>query len=134
MDSIDSREGFLCNANAEQTFPHNDYALSLFIEDELCERRRGCTHACTTLNYTENRYHRIPQKPNYKRHPFMIGKRCTCGSMYKPAMSHIKSEDRDAAHEKAAQEEIEAIRNEFEHQFVMAPFSWNTHENGKQPH
>ena len=32
MDSIDSKEGFLCNANAEQTLPHNKYAISLLIE------------------------------------------------------------------------------------------------------
>lgn len=81
IDSIDSRGCFLCNANTERTLSHNDHAFTLFVENELCERRRGCTHACTTANYTESRHNRTPQKPNYKRPPFVIGRRCTCGSM-----------------------------------------------------
>lgn len=127
MDSIESKEGFLCNANAEQTLGHNEYLISLLIENELCERRRGCSAACMKQTYTENRYLQTLRKANYKRHPLVIGQPCVCRSMYKPAIGHSNGEDRDAAHEEAAPKEIEAKRNEFKDQFVLAPFCWNGH-------
>ena len=46
MDSIDTKEGFLCNANAEQNLPHHEYAVPSLIENELCERRLTCSAAC----------------------------------------------------------------------------------------
>ena len=57
------------------------------------------------------------------RRPFVIGKCCTCGKMYKPSKGGRG--DDNSGHESSAKAEIERKREEFPGLFILAPFRWD---------